>query len=63
MIRRDFYALKSNGKKLYRSFSDNGFLILQEQTNELYEEAIDVEDALYTYKETDIKISESAKDI
>ena len=33
-----------------------GFLILQNETNTEYPEAIDVEDAPYTYSETDIPI-------
>ena len=58
MIQREFYRTREDGVKLYRTYSDKGLLILQEQTQELYEEAIDIEDASYTYQETDIKINE-----
>ena len=38
-----------------RHYSDEGFMILQEQTGFEYEEAIDVFPTRYTYVETDHK--------
>lgn len=52
MIVREFYRTRKDGVNLYRTYSDNGFYILQNETNIEYEEAIDVENAPYTYSET-----------
>lgn len=40
-----------------------GFKILQNETQELYDKAIDVENAPYTYSETDIPIEEEIKEV
>ena len=53
MIIKEFYRQRSDGVNLYRAYSDNGFYILQNETGAEYDEAIDVEDAPYTYTETD----------
>lgn len=53
MIKRDFYATRSDGVKLYRSYSDIGKMIKQNETGMAYDEAIDVENAPYTYSETE----------
>lgn len=52
MIIKEFYRQRKDGVKLYRTYSDNGFYILQNETNIEYAEAIDVENAPYTYSET-----------
>ena len=41
---------------LIKTYSDAGMMILQEQTGDMYSEAIDVDYAGYTYIETDIPI-------
>ena len=56
MIKRDFYITRSDGVNLFRTYSDENYVILQVETNQLYQEAIDVEDANYTYIETTDKI-------
>lgn len=56
MIKKEFYKTRFDGVKLYRSYSDNGMQIQKVGTDELYEEAIDVENANYTYLETDIPV-------
>lgn len=56
MIIKEFYKTRSDGVNLYRSYSDENFKIKQEQTGIIYDEAIDVEDAPYTYIETDEKV-------
>lgn len=56
MIIKEFYKTRNDGVNLYRNYSNENFRILQEQTGEIYDEAIDVEDAPYTYVETDVKI-------
>lgn len=53
MIIKEFYRTRKDGVNLYRTYSDNGFYILQNETNIEYAEAIDVENAPYTYSETD----------
>lgn len=53
MIKREFYETRADGVNLYRTYSDNGMYILQDQTGNEYDEAIDIETAPYTYTETD----------
>lgn len=60
MIKREFYKTRSDGVNLYRTYSDSNYLIKQLETNSLYQEAIDIENAPYTYEETDILIEEEA---
>ena len=56
MIKKEFFRTREDGVKLYRNYSDEGFYIIQNETNIKYDEAIDVEDAPYTYSESDEKI-------
>ena len=56
MIQREFYKQRKDGVKLYRTYSDAGMMIRQNETGVKYAEAIDVEDAAYTYTETEIQI-------
>ena len=58
MIVREFYRQRKDGVNLYRTYSDEGFYILQNETGVEYSEAIDVENAPYTYSETDKPIEE-----
>lgn len=53
MIVREFYETRFDGVNLYRTYSDTGYFIKQNPTGVVYSEAIDVEDAPYTYEETD----------
>ena len=53
MIKREFYETRADGVNLYRTYSDNGMYIRQDQTGNDYDEAIDIETAPYTYTETD----------
>lgn len=53
MIIKEFYRQRKDGVNLYRTYSDMNVYILQNETGIEYEEAIDVEDAPYTYSETD----------
>lgn len=55
MIVKEFYRTRKDGVNLYRTFSDNGFTIVRNDGLE-YDEAIDVENAPFTYTETDRKI-------
>jgi hypothetical protein len=56
MIISEFYREREDGVKLYRTYSDAGMMIQQEQTGALYSEAVDVENSGYTYVETDTPI-------
>lgn len=56
MIVKEFYAQRKDGVNLYKTYSNEGYMIQKVGTNEVYEEAIDVESAPYQYIETDQKI-------
>lgn len=56
MIQREFYTQRKDGVKLYRTYSDAGMMIRQNETGVEYAEAIDVEGAPYTYTETETPI-------
>ena len=51
-IIKEFYRTREDGVKLYRTYSDENYKIQKVGTNEIYEEAIDIEDAPYEYEET-----------
>ena len=54
MLVKEFYRKREDGKDLYKTYSDENFMIRKVGTDELYEVAIDVES--YVYEETDKKI-------
>lgn len=56
MIKTDYYTTRSDGVNLYRSYSDKGVMIRKDGTDQLYSEAIDVENSGNTYTETDIPV-------
>ena len=56
MIQRTFYTQRKDGVKLYRTYSDAGMMIRQNETGVEYAEAVDVADAPYTYTETETPI-------
>lgn len=56
MLKREFYKTREDGVNLYRTYSDEDFRIKQVETDIVYDEAIDVENAPYTYIETNEKI-------
>ena len=56
MIVKKYYSKRKDGVKLYKTYSDNNKIIHKIGTNEEYTEAIDVENAPYTYEETDKEI-------
>ncbi len=57
MIVREFYKKRKDGVNLFRTFSDNDCKIIKIGTNEVYDEAIDVESATFVYVETQEKIN------
>ena len=58
MIKREFYKERNDGVKLYKTYSDENYRIRKVGTDEIYDEAIDVESSNYEYIETDEKIEE-----
>jgi hypothetical protein len=58
MIVREYYNTRKDGVNLFRTYSDIGNYILQRETNTKYTEAIDVENAPFTYRETNEPIEE-----
>lgn len=56
MIVREFYRTRKDGVDLYRTYSNEGLKIQKVGTDEIYDEAIDIDGAPYTYVETDIPI-------
>lgn len=56
MIVREFFRKREDGVRLYRTYSDIGVYIKKVGTEEVYSEAIDVEDSGYAYEETDVVI-------
>ena len=56
MIIKEFYKKRSDGVNLYRTYSDSNLMIKQVETGDVYTEAIDVENAAYTYEETGMSI-------
>lgn len=58
MIHKEEHMTLKSGKKLYRTYSDLKVKIMQHPTEIIYDEAVDVEGAPYTYTETDIPIEE-----
>lgn len=58
MVIREFHETRDDGVNLYRTYSDEGYYIIQNETGAEYAEAIDVENAPYTYTESDKKLEE-----
>ena len=56
MIQRESYTQRKDDAKLYRTYSDTGMMIWQNETGAEYAEAIDVEGTPYTYTETETPI-------
>ena len=53
MIIKEFYKTRTDGVNLYRTYSDNRVMIRKIGTDEIYEEAIDIESGGFTYEETE----------
>ena len=61
MVKRDYYSTRADGVKLYKTYSTDNFKIRQVETGHVYDTAIDVENAPYTYEETEER-AETAKE-
>lgn len=55
MIQKELFMTRKDGIKLYKTYSDEDFYIIQNETGYKYIAAIDVENAEYTYSESDEK--------
>ena len=53
MIKREHYATREDGVELIRTYSDKGVKIQKVGTDEIYDDAVDVEGAGYRYTETE----------
>lgn len=64
MIVTEYYMTRKDGVVLNRTYSDEGFYIVQNETGIKYAEAVDVEGAPYTYTETNelIEIEEEKEE-
>lgn len=58
MIITEFYLTRKDGVNLYKTYSDANVYIKKIGTEEIYVEAIDIENAGYDYEETDKEIDE-----
>ena len=56
MIKREFYKERNDRVKLYKTYSDENYKIQKVGTDEIYDEAIDVENTSFEYEETTEKI-------
>ena len=50
-IKKELAGETAEGVKLYRTFSDEGRKILQNETGIVFDDAVDVENAVFTYSE------------
>lgn len=62
MVIKEFFEQRDDGVNLFRTYSDENFRIRQIETGFVYDEAIDVESASFTYEETDEKIGEETSE-
>ena len=56
MIVREYLMTRKDGVKLYKTYSDQNKYIQKVGTEEEYDIAIDIENAPYTYEETEKEI-------
>lgn len=56
MILKEYYTIRKDGVALFRTYSNQGFKIRKVGTDEVYDEAIDVQSANFVYEETAEKI-------
>lgn len=61
MIVKEFYSTRADGVNLFRTYSDKGMQIRKVGTDEVYDEAIDIENAPYTYEETDMPTDDATE--
>ena len=62
MVIKEYYNTRKDGVNLYKSYSDKQVKIQKVGTDEIYDEAIDIETAPYVYEETDQPIEPNTED-
>ena len=55
-IVKELYKTRNDGINLYKTYSNEGYIIHKLNTEEYYSEAIDVENTPFEYEETEEKI-------
>ena len=65
MIKTEYYMTRADGVELIRTYSDKGVKIQKVGTDEIYDEAVDVEGAGYRYTETEepIEVESSEEEV
>lgn len=53
MVKKEYFRTREDGVRLFKSYSDQNLYIQKVGTDEVYSEAIDVENAPFEYVETD----------
>ena len=61
MIAKIYHSTRADGVKLYKTYSTENFKIRQVETGHVYDTAIDVEGAPFTYEETAEMVTEAVK--
>ena len=61
-IKKEFCFELADGTKLYRTFSDEGKQIIQNETGVIFDDAVDVEGATFTYSEVETKVIQNQED-
>lgn len=59
----EYYKTRGDGVRLNRTYSDQDLMIRQVETGNVFDVAIDVEGAPYTYEETDIPVEVSPEEL
>lgn len=63
MIVKEYYTTRTDGVKLFITYSDANLKIRKIGTSEIYDIAVDVENSTYSYKETDILMDKEDEEI
>lgn len=53
MLVKEYYKTRTDGVDLFRTYSDKGVQIHKIGTDEIYDEAVDIEGTSYVYEETE----------
>ena len=61
MVKKEYHSTRADGVKLYKSYSTDNFKIRQVETGHVYDTAIDVEGAPFTYEETGEPVTGAVK--
>ena len=62
MVKKEYFRTREDGVRLFKSYSDQNLYIKKVGTEEVYSEAIDVEEAFFIYVETDKLIEDNERE-